>query len=214
MTSLQKNFQVWTLRGGWLLMTLMAGLLFYTTTFYLSLKTDIGFLLAKQDFVADVLWMSAFYMHITGSMLCLIIGPFQFIPSLRQQTLSWHRNLGKIYVGAILLVAGPSGLYMSFFANGGIGAVIGFLILSILWWGTTYLAYRAIRLRDLKAHRRWMLRSYALTFSAVTLRTWVPILSLWFLMDHPTIIIVTSWLNWIPNLLIAELILIFCSKNL
>ena len=52
-------------------------------------------------------------------------------------------------------------------------------------------------------HRRWMIRSYALTAAAITLRLYLPLLShlgIPFDMSYP----VVAWLCWVPNLLFAE----------
>ncbi|MDX2301594.1 MAG: DUF2306 domain-containing protein [Microscillaceae bacterium] len=200
---------IWLL---WLLMVGLAGLLFYTSIFYFSFRTDINFLLAKREYVHDMLWMSAFYIHIAGSMVCVISGPFQFIDAFRIKFPAFHRQLGKAYVGAILFVGGPSGLYMSAFANGGLGTKVGFFILSFLWLRSTYLAYKRIRQKNVASHQAWMIRSYALTFSAVTLRLYVWVLSSYFFIDHDLIVLLTAWFNWIPNLIAAECILFF-SKN-
>ncbi len=66
-----------------------------------------------------------------------------------------------------------------------------------------------IRARNgqIKAHRDWMIRNYALTFAAVTLRIWLPLLSeaagIEFIDAYRTV----AWLCWIPNLLIAQRII-------
>lgn len=174
---------------------------------YLSFKTDIGFLLAKQDFITDRAWMTAFYIHISSSILVVLTGPLQFVKRLRNRYLKTHRLLGKVYVGAILFLAAPSGFYMALYANGGVGAQAGFTMLSILWFVTTYLAYKHIRERNIAEHKKWMIRSYALSFSAITLRLYVPILSLYAGWEHDFVVMITAWINWIPNLLIAEFII-------
>ena len=48
-----------------------------------------------------------------------------------------------------------------------------------------------------------MLRSYALLFSAVTLRLWLPLLSAAFGSFEPAYLAV-SWVSWVPNLLVVE----------
>lgn len=189
-------------------------LLFFTTTVYLSFRDDIHFLLAKPDLVHDVIWRPVFYFHIVSGMVCIAAGPFQFLPALRRQYPAFHRNLGKAYVGAIVFVAAPTGLYMAFFAEGGIGSVLGFFTLSLFWWATTYWAYRAIRKGDVETHRRFMAYSFGLTFSAVTLRIWVPVLSNFFSVDHDFTIVVTAWINWVPNLLLAHLFVKFFPRRL
>jgi len=198
--------------SGWILLAFPAFFLFYTTALYWSFRTDINFLLAKQDLIHYWPWMAAFYVHITGGMLSLVTGPVQFIKKSRSRRPAFHRNVGKIYLVAILLLAGPTGLFMAFFANGGFWAGMGFALLSLLWWGSTWLAYQKARTRDFAAHRRWMIRSYAFTFAAVMLRLWVPILSYGisftpYSLEHQTVVVATAWLSWIPNLAFVEVLL-------
>lgn len=191
----------------WAVLAFFSLYLGITTFAYLSFRTDIGFLLAKQDFINNKVWMTAFYIHISSSILVVLTGPFQFVKALRNKYLQLHRVLGKIYVGSILFLAAPSGFYMGLFANGGIGAQIGFVLLSFLWFGFTFLGYKSVKEKKILQHKKWMIRSYALSFSAVTLRLYVPLLSLGFGLEHDFVVVITSWINWIPNLLVAEWII-------
>jgi len=65
---------------------------------------------------------------------------------------------------------------------------------------------RVIVRGDVVAHRRWMLRTFALTYAAVTLRLWllalVPLLG-----DFPSAYMLVPFLCWVPNLLVAEWLL-------
>ena len=58
--------------------------------------------------------------------------------------------------------------------------------------------------RRFDEHRAWMIRSFALTFAAVTLRIYLPLIPL---TDMPFIegYRAISFLCWVPNLVIAEL---------
>lgn len=192
----------------WSAMAFLSVYLGLITFEYFSLRTDIGFLLAKKGFITDKAWMTSFYIHISASILVVFVGPFQFVKALRRRYIQLHRYMGRVYVGAILLLAAPSGLYMAVYANGGIWSQVGFSILSVLWFAFTLLAYLRVREGNITAHRQWMLRSYALAFSAVTLRLYVGLLSQYTELDHDFIVIVTAWINWIPNLLVAEWIII------
>lgn len=191
----------------WAFMAFFSLYLGLITLQYFSLRTDIGFLLAKQDFVTNTAWMVAFYIHISSSILVVLTGPLQFVKAMRRSYLQFHRTLGKVYVGAILALAAPSGLYMAWYANGGTWSQVGFSILSVLWFAFTFMAYRSVRERNITAHRQWMVRSYALSFSAITLRLYVALLSTYTNFDHDFIVVVTAWINWIPNLIVAELII-------
>ena len=60
--------------------------------------------------------------------------------------------------------------------------------------------------RRIAEHRRWMIRSFALTFAAVTLRLYLPIfplLGVSFLDGYRAV----SFLSWVPNLIVAEIYL-------
>lgn len=177
------------------------------TLLYFSFRDNINFLLAKQDIVHEPIWRTVFYIHITGGILAITTGIVQFVKRLRNKRKDIHRLLGKIYVVAILGIGAPSGLYMAFFAEGGPMADLGFIWMSIFWFSFTFLAYKYARKKEFKQHSRWMVRSYALTFAAVTLRLFVPIASRLFGMNHELVIILSAWVSWILNLMIAEVLI-------
>lgn len=196
----------WIFRFGWALLALSSMYIALFTVIYFNFRLDVFFLTQKpQEILESPVWLGAFYIHIISSMFCLLAGPWQFLPSLRRRNIRLHRFLGKLYFVTVVFLAGPTGMYMAFFANGGIGTSIGFFLLSLGWIFTTFKAMEAIRNRNIAAHRAWMVRSFALTFSAVTLRViWMPLLSQVFQLDHALVLVATSYLNWIPNLLFAE----------
>lgn len=188
-------------------MTGFALLLFATTMMYWNLRPDVSFLLTKQDVVHDPVWRTVFYFHIFAGMLAIALGPLQFIKALRSKFLNAHRMIGKAYVVAILLIGAPTGLYMAFYANGGLYASLGFVMMSVLWFYTTWMGIQTIRKKQIELHKQWMIRSYAITFSAVSLRLWVPVLSLFSSMDQLQVVIITAWISWLFNLIAAEFII-------
>ena len=143
------------------------------------------------------------YLHIFASMLALVLGPFQFSPRLRATRIQFHRWLGRIYLGVGVLLGGLAGLYMAVYAYGGIAAKLGFACLAIAWLFTGLRAYLAIRAGKVALHRQWMVRNFALTFAAVTLRLYLPlsmVTGIPFQLAYPII----AWMCWVPNLVIAE----------
>ena len=199
-----------TLKGiSWLMMTLLASFLFVITAEYLTFQPDINFLLVKQDLIFDTVWRPTFYLHVISGMLVILIGPFQFIKKFRNKNLNLHRLLGKTYVYAILLIAAPTGLIMAFYAEGGWWSTWAFIIMSLLWFYTTIMAVVKIKQKDIKSHQKWMYRSYALSFAAVTLRLLVPSMSYWTTFSEEFIIVSTAWLSWMINLLFVEIFIHF-----
>jgi uncharacterized membrane protein len=149
---------------------------------------------------------TAIYAHIFASAIALALGPFQFSEKLRTRRLALHRWSGRLYLGVGVLVGGFAGLFMAAHAFGGLAARLGFACLALGWLYTGLRAYLAIRVRNIVSHRRWMVRNFALTFAAVTLRLWLPASmasGIAFELAYPVI----AWLCWVPNLLVAELLL-------
>jgi hypothetical protein len=174
---------------------------------YIPLQTDVGFLQLKQRFMHVTEWRVAFFVHVYASMLVLLAGFTQFTKKILQQYPKLHRAAGYIYVINILIITGPAGLLMSFYAEGGTSSRIGFVLLSVLWMLFTAIAlYYAIK-KKFKQHRSFMIRSFALTLSAITLRAWKVILATF--TDIPPLdrYRIIAWLGFGLNLIIAEWII-------
>lgn len=158
-----------------------------------------------ESLLSDKVWVVAFYLHISGGGLALLTGWSQFVTRGRQKRLWLHRTLGRTYVIACIM-GGTAALYLAPYATGGIIATLGFGMLALTWLYTTIRAYLAIRASQTEVHREWMTRSYALTFAAVTLRIWLPLSQIAGI-DFVSAYVVISWLCWIPNLIVAELLI-------
>jgi len=144
------------------------------------------------------------YTHVFAAMFALLLGPWQFSSRLRNSRPALHRWMGRFYLGVGVLIGGLAGLYMAFHAFGGLVAQSGFGVLAVLWLYTGLQAFRAIRAGDVAIHRRWMVRNFALSFAAVTLRLWLPgsvASGIAFEVAYPVI----AWACWVPNLVVAEL---------
>jgi len=143
--------------------------------------------------------------HGVASVLALISGPWQFLEVFRGKFRRLHRGLGYFYLTGVC-VGGVTGLPMAITAEGGPLSRVGFTIVAVAWLATSLLALECARRGDFPAHRRWMIRSYALTFGAVLLR-----LDLCFLRllgyDFNAIYPYMSWLSWSVSLTVAELII-------
>lgn len=140
--------------------------------------------------------------HLIGGALAITLGALQLNSRIRRNHLAVHRWLGRCYCIAVL-AGGSAGITLATMADGGLPSSIGFGMLGVLWIGSTVTAYICIRRRRVDLHRAWMLRSYGLTFAAVTLRIWLPlsqVAGLPFLPSYQAI----AWLCWVPNLVVVE----------
>lgn len=171
---------------------------------YLPMRDDTGFLRFKQDYLHIKLWKAAFYTHVFTSMFTLVAGLTQFSNEVLRHHKKLHRAIGKLYVIAVVFINFPAGMVMAIYANGGITSKIAFVILDSLWCLFTAKAFLAIKKKNIIAHKQFMMRSYALTLSAVALRSWQYIISHSIVIDPATLYKIDAWLGFVPNLLFAE----------
>lgn len=173
---------------------------------YLLVDMSGGFLASKGDLLQSTLWNIAFYQHILLGAVAMLTGWSQFSQRIRNRNLRLHRTLGKIYIIAVVL-SGSAGFYLALFATGGLVSNLGFSFLAVSWLFTTVQAYLLIRKREVDAHQHWMIRSYALCWAAVTLRLWIPFFQLATDLEFVTAYRIIAWLCWVPNLIVAEIII-------
>jgi uncharacterized membrane protein len=143
--------------------------------------------------------------HITGGSVALLLGPWQFSTKLRERALNLHRWLGRVYLAAVAL-GSLAGFTLAFFSEEGPPTHFGFGALAVLWFATGLTAYRRILRGNIESHRQWMVRNYALTLAAVTLRNELPLM-LVARMQFSHAYVIVSWLCWVPNLFVAEWLL-------
>ncbi|RZJ78970.1 MAG: DUF2306 domain-containing protein [Flavobacterium sp.] len=172
---------------------------------YIPLNADVAFLQIKQTEVTSIKsYLPIFYIHVYSAIFVLLAGFTQFNNWILRKYKTLHKRLGYLYVGFVLLLAAPSGIYIGYFANGGLIAKTSFILLGILWFWFTLKALQLIKAGNITAHKQMMWRSYALAFSAVTLRLWKVILVYLFHPPPMDVYQIIAWLGWIPNLLLIE----------
>lgn len=158
--------------------------------------------------------------HIACGIVALVLGLFQFLPSLRGARPALHRSMGILYVSAVAL-GGIAGFPLSFMMYGAhspairvllIPTLFGLASLSIAWPLTTLMGVMMARQGRFAEHRAWMFRSYALTFSAPTARMIAPVLYL--LTGDIVLAVNVTFVSWPLNLLVAELLIRRAEKRL
>lgn len=144
---------------------------------YTALQPDIDFLKTKVNIYHFAPWRWSFYIHVFTGLAALIAGFTQFSGYVMRRHKTLHRAMGYVYVGDVLVVTGPTALVMSFYANGGVPAQLSFVLQALCWLLFTGIALRKALQRKFIAHGEWMLRSYALTLAAISLRTYAFLLA-------------------------------------
>lgn len=135
--------------------------------------------------------------HAIAGAVALLVTPWQLAPRWRARHRGAHRQLGYLYVAGVG-ISGLAGFAMAFGAWG-LPSKLGLGTLAVLWLFTTTMAVQRARAGDLEGHATWMLRSFALTFAAVTFRLQNPLYAAAGLSEAMGYGLV-AWTSWIPNL--------------
>lgn len=172
---------------------------------YLTMNPEVYFQDQREIYLAHPIALLA---HVSCGMVATMIGPFQFVQGFRMRHVLLHRIMGVCYITACF-IGGGAGIVMATRAHGGFPASMGFGFLGVAWIVCSGLALHRALVQRFPSHREWMIRSYALTLAAFTLRI--------ILGAHGTLrgfeltdlgftdmYIAVAWLCWVPNLMIAE----------
>ncbi len=192
-------------KASWITVGILATLIGLYPMIYFFIESRFGLLASKSaELLNDHAWNTAFYGHITLGGLALFIGWLQFNTGLRTTKPELHRTVGKTYMIAVL-ISGLSSLYIALYATGGIISILGFFTLGVIWLTTTALGFRSIKKGNIDLHEKFMIFSYAACFAAVTLRIWLPLLTS-ILGEFTSAYRIVAWLCWVPNIIMAFII--------
>ncbi len=110
-------------------------------------------------------------LHIISSCVYAAVGAFQFSAGLRRRHRRWHRASGRMLI-PLGVAAALSALWMTLFYPQPAGT--GQLLYAVRLLFGSAMAYSlvrgftAIRARDVREHRAWMMRAYAIGLGAGT----------------------------------------------
>ncbi len=150
----------------------VAGFLAYSVPPYLTLDPAQSRVPAPPGFAAHYWLLLA---HITFGTIAIVGVILQIWPWLRRKHPIAHRRIGRVYVFGGALPAAVMAAVIG--AVSPFGPVVGTLdvVAALLWLGFTIAGWRAIRQRRYADHRKWMIRSFAMTMSTLTSRALSPI---------------------------------------
>lgn len=185
---------VWVI---WLSMALAC--LYYAVEALPYILAPVADLRLKPDSLGEELGLR---LHAGGGLVALMLGPLQFLGVVRRRLPIAHRLIGYAYVlsvavgaaGALVLARTPGGVAANAFA---------FNMLAFLWSASTATALFNARTRRWRQHQAWMVRSFALTFAAVTLRAGMPVLG-WLGFPPSEFYTIVAWASWTINLIAVE----------
>ncbi len=144
------------------------------------------------------------FAHVVFGITATILGPFQFMPSIRKRNVKLHRTLGKIYLICTILGALASWTIMFPRNEADITYKIGLISLGFVWIGSAIMAYLSIKNKKVELHREWVVRSYVITLAFVIFRLFYDLIA-------PTQIkglgALMAWACWALPLFVTELVL-------
>jgi hypothetical protein len=191
----------------WAAMAAGAVYIAFSSAYYIA--ADPSAFGLKPDAPGEVLGMR---LHALGGIFALILGPLQFLSVIRRKAPAIHRWTGRAYL--LFVAVGSAGAFiLALNPMGGAVTKFAFFMLAALWVFTTGMALISALRRDFASHRRWMIRSYAMTFAAVTLRIGIPALIFGLGMTMSDAYKTVAWASWTVNLLIVEWFIIPRTAN-
>ncbi len=166
-------------------------------------------------------------MHAIPGSIAALLGPFQFIPAIRDRYPTFHRYSGRVYLFAVI-IAGLVSFDLSvnlimrspermmervrlygepeianhhFYAYGA-----GLAFLSVAWLSTLSVAIAAIRKGRTLLHKEWMRRNYIVTLGFMFYRIGLIILYNRLHVDYYEVIDMLAWGCWSVPLLVNEFV--------
>jgi uncharacterized membrane protein len=137
---------------------------------YLSLDPD-----RSRIPVTTELHYATLVLHVVTAATALVLGVMQLLPRVRARR-ALHRRLGRTFLVVGVVAFGLTGIPLALTTPNGDVTRYGILVPAVGWLVCAALGWAAIRRGRLAAHRAWMIRTYALTFFAITTRMVVPLL--------------------------------------
>lgn len=197
----------------WIPVAFLSLLLVFNTIPYFSFNADMPFLETREVLYSKPVWRFCFYVHIAAGSFCILTALVQFSSWILKKRKKIHIISGKIYVFVVLLIGAPTGFYMTFFAEGGAGERICFMLMAIFWFYSTLKGFKAaVYDKNFLSHKYWMMRSYAMALTAVTFRIYHIIFDQMGL-AHFDNYSISIWISVFGNALVCELIIFFQSKK-
>tara|TARA_B100000029_G_scaffold368826_2_gene362584 strand:- start:114 stop:908 length:795 start_codon:yes stop_codon:yes gene_type:complete len=148
-----------------------------------------------------------FLLHIAAAIPAVICGPYLIDTKTRKKYPQVHKKLGKLYCFGCMfsaLIAIP----LSINNHPGTLAPYGFTCMAITWFTTTYFSYMSAINQDFIAHRRWILRSYAMTYAFVHVNFTYNLLPFYQHLSVDIQKVMQSMISWQANLLFIEVFLL------
>jgi hypothetical protein len=208
---LQQSIRYFLAALFWIPVAFFSLLLVKNTLPYFSFSQQFSFIEERALLFLKPIYKYSFYIHIFAGMFCIVAALTQFSSYILKKRKGIHVWMGKIYVFVVLVLGAPTGLYMSFFAKGSFWERMLFMFMALYWFYSTVKGLQTIKVKNVIAHKNWMIRSYSMAMTAVTFRVY-HLMFYYFDFDHLHNYEISLWLSVIGNMLVAEYLIYRKSK--
>ena len=146
--------------------------------------------------------------HIACAITMIFIGPWQFWSGFRMRYLAAHTWFGRIFLVTGTFVS-CSALYMGLHPR--LGSIVygfGLFLNGVFWLAAAAVAYYAIRLGNIQAHKEWVIRTYVLSWAGIVGDRIIPDMT--FVSQRigvDALNDISGWANWAVPLMITEVVL-------
>ncbi len=144
-------------------------------------------------------------LHVAASTVPLFIGPLQLWSGVQRWRPNVHRWCGRIYLTTGAIGVGGGAVLSLIATHPPRSLFVATFTLAIVWFAAAGMAWRAIRNRQIEAHRDWVIRSYVLTFSFVVCRLAMRLPAVASLGPETATAVV--WVTWVLPLFLTEIAL-------
>jgi uncharacterized membrane protein len=144
-------------------------------------------------------------LHIIPGLIFMILGPIQFIKSIRDRYRSFHRYSGWIFIIATYII-GLSAVLMPLISMplGGISEATGSLFFAVFFLFAVTQALRYILIKQIALHREWMLRTFAIGVAIATVRPTMALAFVIFGLTPQEFLGTAFWIGFTVHLIAAE----------
>jgi uncharacterized membrane protein YozB (DUF420 family) len=164
----------------------------------------------EQRYVAYP-WLA--YLHIVPGVVYLVGAPLQLWRRFRERHFTFHRRFGRVLLSLGLL----SGVFaLAFgvpFSFGGPWQSLATAVFGSWFLIALVLAFRAIRMGNVRMHRRWMIRAFAVGLGVGMIRVWIGLLGGTGILPFEQSFAPAFWLGLTMHVIAGELWLWWHSKN-
>ena len=148
-------------------------------------------------------WLA--YLHILPGVGYLLLAPIQLWRGFRNRNIRWHRRIGRVAL-TLGLTSGVFAILFGLFLSFGGPLEASAAVVFGVWFVTCLiLAYRFIKRREVRHHRRWMIRAFATGLAVGTIRLWIGLLEATGLLSLRDAFGVAFWLSFVMHAAAAEL---------